>query len=167
MLTEQKHIAKKEQVLYALEGVKDPEIPVLSVIDLGMITDVSVNDVDEITIKMIPTYSACPAIAVIKKSIKDKIESLNIGPVNVIVETDKRWTSNFVSAKGKQALEKFGISRPQTVTIEATVDHVEEAACPHCGSTNTTLNSVFGSTLCRSTHYCYDCKQLFEKFKPI
>jgi ring-1,2-phenylacetyl-CoA epoxidase subunit PaaD len=167
MLVEQKHITKKEQILLALEGVKDPEIPVLSVVDLGMITDVSVNDVDEITIKMIPTYSACPAIAVIKKAIKDKIESLHIGSVNVVVETDKRWTTNFVSAKGKAALEKFGISKPQLVINESTGDQIEEASCPHCGSTNTTLNSVFGSTLCRSTHYCYDCKQLFEKFKPI
>ncbi len=167
MIDEERHITTRNQILKALEKVKDPEIPVLSVIDLGMITDVTINDINEITIKMIPTYSACPAIAIIKNAIQTKIESLNIGHVTVIVENDKKWSSNFVTEKGKQALEKFGISRPQPVTFEATGDQVEEAACPYCGSTNTTLNSVFGSTLCRSTHYCYDCKQLFEKFKPI
>lgn len=166
MIAEETH-SKKDLILVALEDVKDPEIPVLSVVDLGMITDISINTMGHITIKMIPTFSACPAIQVIKKAIKNKIEALNIGQVTVVVENDKRWSSNFMTEKGKEALEKFGITRPQPVTFEATTEQVEEAACPHCGSTNTTLNSVFGSTLCRSTHYCYDCKQLFEKFKPI
>lgn len=165
MLTETKH-SKRDIILKALEEVKDPEIPVVSVIDLGMINDISIHN-NDINIKMMPTYSACPATAVIKKAIKDKIESLHLGSVTVEVETDKKWSTNFLTEKGKTALEKFGISRPQPVTFEATGEQVEEARCPHCGSINTTLNSVFGSTLCRSTHYCYDCKQLFEKFKPI
>lgn len=158
---------KKEVILQALESVKDPEIPVLSVIDLGMITDVIVNNDDYVIIKMVPTYSACPAIAVIKNSIKSKIESLNIGPATVVVENDKKWSTNFLSEKGKRALEGFKISTAQPVSNEVTHEQVVEAKCPHCSSDNTTLNSVFGSTLCRSTHYCFDCKQLFEKFKPI
>ena len=158
---------KKEVILQALESVKDPEIPVLSVIDLGMITDVIVNNDDYVIIKMVPTYSACPAIAVIKNSIKSKIESLNIGPATVVVENDKKWSTNFLSEKGKTALEGFKICTAQSVSNEVTHEQVVEAKCPHCSSDNTTLNSVFGSTLCRSTHYCFDCKQLFEKFKPI
>ena len=144
----------------------DPEIPVLSVVDLGMITDVQSSN-DGVTVKMIPTFVACPAINVIKTNIKDSLEHAGFLGVNVELDETIAWSSDRISENGKLVLEKFGLGAP--VQIEGILDmkQIETVACPHCGSDHTTLVSVFGSTLCRSIHFCNNCKQAFERFKPL
>ena len=155
-----------EEIYTVLKTVMDPEIPVLSVVDLGMITDVQ-SSIDGITVKMIPTFVACPAINVIKTNIKDSLEHSGYSSVTVLIDETIAWSSDRISENGKLVLEKFGLGAPIQIDGILDMKQIETVACPHCRSNDTSLVSVFGSTLCRSIHYCNDCKQAFERFKPL
>jgi ring-1,2-phenylacetyl-CoA epoxidase subunit PaaD len=151
----------------ALEAVKDPEIPIISVVDLGIVTDVSLDADNKVTVSMTPTFTGCPALELIKTRLREAVVALGFNSVEVIVDRSVTWTSNRVTAKGKDQLERFGLSSPAYHSGDITPELVEYARCPHCGSENTSLRSPFGSALCRSIHICYDCKQSFEKFKEV
>ena len=159
-------ISSKEEILGSLHEVMDPEIPVLSVIDLGIIKDVVIND-EVVTVKVIPTFTACPAIKIMQEQIKEKILSLGFEEVNVIVDDSVSWNSNRISEDGKKKLETFGLGIPNRHNGEFSLEEIAHSQCPHCGSNDTTINSIFGSTLCRSIHFCFDCRQSFERFKPL
>ena len=151
-----------------LENVKDPEIPVISVIDMGMITGVSIINNQSAIINLIPTFVGCPAIDVIKKSIREEIMKLGFDEVEVKVDFETQWTSNRMTAEAKIKLEKFGLAPPvELKDEELTEEQLNNVRCPHCHSTDTTLRSAFGSTLCRAIRFCFNCKQGFEQFKPI
>ncbi len=149
-----------------LETVMDPEIPTLSVLDLGMITDVAVVE-KNVNVKLLPTFVACPATSYIKKNIADALQKAGFEWVQVDLETEMNWTSDRISEVGRKKLEAFGLGAPVQIDGILELDVIERVACPHCGSNNTELRSMFGSTLCRSIHYCNDCKQGFERFKPL
>jgi ring-1,2-phenylacetyl-CoA epoxidase subunit PaaD len=149
-----------------LHQVMDPEIPVLSVMDLGMITGISIGP-DSIEIKMIPTFSACPAIHIIRKQIQDAVSSRFLLPVEVIVDKDISWNSNRISEAGKEKLRSFKIAAPARIEGAWDEKMLSEVPCPFCGSDQTYLRSPFGSTLCRALHYCKNCGSLFEHFKPL
>ena len=155
-----------EQVYDVLRTVMDPEIPTLSVIDLGMITDVR-ESADGVVVRLLPTFVACPATNYIRKNITDTLTAAGIANVSVEMEDVIAWTSDRVTPEGRTRLEAFGLGAP--VQIDGVLDlaTIEHVACPFCQSTNTTLRSMFGSTLCRSIHFCNDCKQGFERFKPV
>ena len=159
----------EEQVWSALENVKDPEIPVLSVIDMGMITAVEIRiPRSEIRVTMTPTFVGCPAINVIKQSIYDEVLKLGFDSVTVNVDYETTWTSDRMKPEAKLKLEKFGIAPPVEIKDEElSVEQLNRVRCPHCGSTDTTLRSAFGSTLCRAIRFCFTCKQGFEQFKPV
>lgn len=160
-------ISKKVQEIYKeLEEVKDPEIPVISVLELGIITGVNVED-DHASVKMTPTFTGCPAIEVMKNDIAAAIQRAGFKSYEVIIDKETSWNSNMITEKGKAILEDFGLGAPQTYEGELDMEMVEMAKCPYCKSSETTLNSMFGSALCRSIHYCYNCQQTFEKFKPV
>src|ERR1051325_9509957 len=159
-------ILSKEEILEALREVMDPEIPVLSVVDLGIIEDVAIDD-EIVTVKMIPTLTACPAIKIMQQQIKEKILSLGFEGVKVIVDDSVAWNSDRMSEEGKKKLEKFGLGIPNRHGGAFSLKEIEHSKCPHCGSADTTMNSLFGSTLCRSIHFCFNCKQSFERFKPL
>jgi len=159
-------IANREEILEALHQVMDPEIPVLSVVDLGIIEDVAIED-DAVTVKMIPTFTACPAIKLMQQQIKEKISSLGFQEVKVIVDDSVSWNSDRMSEEGKKKLEKFGLGIPNRHGGEFSLEEIEHSKCPRCGSSDTTMNSLLGSTLCRSIHFCFNCKQSFERFKPL
>ncbi|HYV93148.1 MAG TPA: 1,2-phenylacetyl-CoA epoxidase subunit PaaD [Chitinophagales bacterium] len=165
-MIEQEQIISKEEILEALREVMDPEIPVLSVIDLGIIENVEIED-NAVTVKMIPTFTACPAIKIMQQQIKEKIVSLGFEDVKVIVDDSVSWNSDRMSEEAKRKLEKFGLGIPNRHGGEFSLEEIEHSKCPHCGSSDTTMNSLFGSTLCRSIHFCFDCKQSFERFKPL
>lgn len=156
----------KQQVWSALENVKDPEIPVLSVIDLGIITDVQIHN-HQALITITPTFVGCPAIHVMKQSIHDEIQKLGFDKVEVKVDYETTWSSGRMSAEAKAKLEKFGLAPPVIFEGELTEEQLNNVRCPHCKSTDTTLRSAFGSTLCRAIRFCFNCKQGFEQFKPI
>ncbi|MBK9731025.1 MAG: phenylacetate-CoA oxygenase subunit PaaJ [Chitinophagaceae bacterium] len=157
---------EEEIIFTSLQEVMDPEIPVLSVVDLGIIEDVRIED-DSVTIMMLPTFTACPAIRVLQTQIRDKVLSLGYKKVAVQVDGSVAWNSDRITESGKIKLEKFGLGTPLHHGGEFDLSDIEYSICPHCSSSNTTMNSIFGSTLCRSMHFCFDCRQGFERFKPL
>lgn len=156
----------KENIYKALEQVLDPEIPVLNVLDLGMITSVELS-AGEVQIRMIPTFAACPAVELIRRNIKTVVEGALHTTVKVEIDKEAHWTSNRMTAAAKEKLKNFGIAPPQIANGEAYSEILLETPCAHCGGKNTYLRSPFGSTLCRAIHYCRDCGQVFEQFKPL
>ena len=155
----------KEEVLQWLEEVKDPEIPVLSLVDLGVITSIKVEE-DSIEVQMTPTFVGCPALEIMKQEVVNVIQRHGVVKVSVGVSFKKPWSSDMISEKGRKALKKFGLAPPPSVYI-SDIDFLEHVQCPRCDGTNTEVRSPFGSTLCRSIHYCTDCKEAFEQFKPL
>ena len=152
----------------ALENVKDPEIPVLSVIDMGIIYKVEIPDTKPTCIiTMTPTFVGCPAIDIMKQAVHDEIMKLGFSSVEVKVDFENTWTSDRMSEAAKIKLEKFGLAPPVVISGELTEAQLNNVRCPHCGSTDTTLRSAFGSTLCRAIRFCFNCKQGFEQFKPV
>lgn len=155
-----------ENVYQWLEEVKDPEIPVLSLVDLGVITHVVV-DGERIDIEMTPTFVGCPALDVMKEDIIGVLREHGAKDVNVKVSYRDPWSSDKISEKGRAALKKFGLAPPPSSLIIGDIEVLEHAVCPQCNGTNTEIKNLFGPTLCRSIHYCYDCREAFEQFKPL
>jgi len=147
-----------------LEAVKDPEIPVLSLVDLGVITDVVVENTT-VHIEMTPTFVGCPALDIMKLEITETLLQRGMKEVRIVVNFRDPWSSDKISEKGRQALKEFGLAPPPKVFTD--LDVLEHVSCPRCEGTNTTLKNVFGPTLCRSIHYCFDCQESFEQFKPL
>lgn len=156
----------EKEIWEAIEQVKDPEIPVLSVVDLGVITEVILNG-DAVSVKMTPTFSGCPALKLMEKQVGDAVKSLGFEDVTVSTNFDVAWDTNRISEKGREIIKNFGLAPPPKHAGNPDLDLLKLTACPHCNSENTTMKSPFGPTLCRSLHYCYDCLQAFEAFKPI
>ena len=156
----------KDIVYELLEEVKDPEIPVLSLVDLGVITGVNI-DVDQVTIEMTPTFVGCPALDLMQTEIRAVLMKNGVEKVKIEVSYKKPWNSDLITEKGKQALKKFGLAPPPSRKLFQDLDVLEHASCPRCGQNNTELRNTFGPTLCRSIHYCNDCREAFEQFKPL
>lgn len=157
----------KETILDALSIVTDPEIPTLSVVDLGIVTDIEIHDDKAVTVTITPTFVGCPAIEVMQQDIYNCLTNLELSNVNVNVNYDTPWDSNRISEKGKQALRSFGLAPPPSFDLVLELDILHEAVCPYCQSKNTVMQTPFGPTLCRSIHYCHNCSQAFEQFKPV
>ncbi|HEX8037709.1 MAG TPA: 1,2-phenylacetyl-CoA epoxidase subunit PaaD [Chryseosolibacter sp.] len=149
-----------------LKEVKDPEIPVLSLIDLGVIRDIALEG-GEVTIEMTPTFVGCPALETMKEEIHKTLREKGLEKIHIDVNFRKPWTSDLISDSGRRALKSFGLAPPPPNHLFMDLDVLEYAVCPRCGNTNTELRNTFGPTLCRSIHYCNDCKEAFEQFKPL
>ena len=156
----------KEEIYKLLEEVKDPEIPVLSLVDLGVISEVTAEP-DEVKIEMTPTFVGCPALDYMKNEVEDVLAKNGIKNFSVEVNYKKAWSSDFISQKGKDALKKFGLAPPPSAMVFADLEILESAVCPRCNGINTDLKNPFGPTLCRAIYYCHDCKEAFEQFKPV
>lgn len=157
----------KDEILKALQDVKDPEIPTISVVDLGIITDVQIDENNFVKLTMTPTFSGCPALKIMENMVKERIELLNPAGVEVTTNFDTPWNTNMISPKGIEGLKKHGLAPPEKHNGLVQIDILEKVKCPHCGSRNTTLKTPFGPTLCRSMHYCNECLNAFEQFKPV
>jgi ring-1,2-phenylacetyl-CoA epoxidase subunit PaaD len=155
-----------QKIREAIATVMDPEIPVLSVVDLGIITDV-VLEQGKVRVLMTPTFSGCPAIRLMEKQVKEAVEALGYTDVTVETNFDTTWSSNRISEKGREIIKNFGLAPPPKYEGQPDLSLLQHTTCPHCNSENTTMKTPFGPTLCRSMHYCYDCLQAFEQFKPI
>ena len=155
-----------DKIYSLLAEVKDPEIPVLSLIDLGVITGVQIAG-DQIVVQMTPTFVGCPALDMMQNDIRRVLAENGIAKVEIEVSYRKPWTSDLISEKGKEAMKKFGLAPPPPRQLFIDLDILERAECPRCSSTNTELKSTFGATLCRSMHVCLDCREAFEQFKPL
>ena len=156
-----------DEIRVWLEEVKDPEIPVLSLNDLGVITGIDIADNGKVTVNMTPTFTVCPAMDVMKSDVEDVLRKKEIQDFEVRLTFETQWNSNMISEKGRAALKKFGLAPPPQHNLIVDIDLLEHAICPQCNSENTVMKSPFGPALCRSLHYCNNCHQAFEQFKPL
>lgn len=156
----------EREIWRQLKEVYDPEIPVLSVVDLGIVRRVEADE-GKAVITITPTFSGCPALDVMLTEIHDVVDRLEVGNVEVLVTYEEPWSSDRISPEGIEKLRSFGLSPPSRHggDIELVLD--DPAPCPYCGSEETVRKNAFGSTLCRSIHYCRSCQQPFESFKPL
>lgn len=158
----------KDSILNWLDEVKDPEIPVLSVVDMGIIQDISFIENNGVKVVITPTFVGCPAIDIIKKQVEKCLLKNGLNPVEINVDYTHEWSTDRISEKGRKAMKEFGLAPPPAKkSCGVNMENLALINCPWCSSKNTILRSVFGSTLCRSIHYCNDCKQGFEQFKPL
>lgn len=151
----------------ALQDVKDPEIPTISLVELGVITGVEIAEDGSVRVSMTPTFVGCPAVDYMKRDVEDRLRALGVEQFEVVMNLDVAWSSNLVTEAGRQRLLEHGLAPPPVFEgiIELTV--LNDVSCPFCGSRNTMLQSPFGPTLCRTIHYCNGCRQAFEGFKPV
>ena len=153
-------------IVRALESVTDPEIPVVNVVEMGIIVGVRI-EVDCVVIDMTPTFVGCPALEVIRENIRAAISAVTSAQVRVNVVFDPPWTSERISETGRQKLKAFGLAPPTGQRSVGAMPTLERTPCPYCDSMETDLESIFGPTLCRSIHYCRSCLQSFEHFKAV
>jgi ring-1,2-phenylacetyl-CoA epoxidase subunit PaaD len=152
----------------ALAEIPDPEIPVISLVDLGVVRDVAVDGA-RVRVEFTPTFLGCPALEVMRDAMAEKVRELG-GDPDVQVITDDSWSTDRISAAGREKLRESGFappaprgeSKPTLVQLQSAVFR-----CPYCGSTDTRLENIFGPTPCRSLRYCASCRQPFEQFKTI
>jgi ring-1,2-phenylacetyl-CoA epoxidase subunit PaaD len=145
----------RDEVLDRLKAVDDPEIPGLSIVDMGMVTAILVTDGD-VRVTLRPTYIGCPALDVIRTAVE---RALKPARAWVAFDMTAPWSTEDVTAKGKDALKAFGIAPPRPPSLQV--------ECPECGSENTRMTSPFGSTLCRAVYYCEQCHVPFEAWKTV
>jgi ring-1,2-phenylacetyl-CoA epoxidase subunit PaaD len=153
----------------ALRGVKDPEVPVLDVVELGIVRDAVVEG-DRVTVRITPTYSACPAMAVIEREIEAALRRAGYREVRVETVFSPPWTSDWIGDEAREKLRAYGIAPPgpaESAELVPLGGRPKPVACPYCGSTHTTRESEFGATACKAIHYCHGCDQPFEEFKAI
>lgn len=152
-----------------LREVPDPEIPVLNVVEMGIVRGATASG-DTVTVTITPTYSGCPAMREIESDIRRTLQ--RHGYRNVVVETvfAPPWTTDWLSDEAKEKLRRYGIAPPGKVVDDPLVTirpRAEVIPCPYCGGKSTSLQSEFGSTACKSLHVCHGCHQPFEHFKPF
>ena len=151
-----------KQTIYAyLEEINDPEVPVLSIIDLGIVRDVIMHEDDEIEVVITSTYTGCPAMDLIASTIKIELATLGFKKIKITTALSPAWTTEWMSEEGKRKLLEYGIAPPDK-RFAIAKDGVD---CPQCRSHNTRLISEFGSTACKALFQCNDCKEPFDYFK--
>jgi len=156
-----------------LHGVLDPEVPAISVTDLGIVRDIIDHD-DVLEVVVTPTYSGCPATEVIDAAILEAVNAAGLGPARVTQRRAPAWTTDWITPEGREKLRAYGIAPPGSCASDATGGNVQpirlmarNVACPRCGSAQTERLSAFGSTACKSLYRCIACREPFEHFKPI
>ncbi len=147
------------EIFEILETVSDPEVPVLSIIDLGIVRDILIDEQNKIKIIITPTYTACPAMDVIKVNIKMALFENGFNNIEIKNVLSPAWTTDWISEKGRQKLKDYGIAPP------AESSNLKSMQCPQCNSFNIELISYFGSTACKALYKCNDCKEPFDYFK--
>jgi ring-1,2-phenylacetyl-CoA epoxidase subunit PaaD len=149
----------------ALHDVHDPEIPTISVVDLGVVRHVETGD-NSVRVELMPTFVGCPAIEVMRDSVEERLRAF-ADHVRVEITFKEPWTSDRITAEGRRVLRESGFAPPATTTGESLLPVLPIAHCPYCGSRNTSLENAFGPTLCRAIYHCRDCRQPFEQFKEV
>lgn len=167
-----------ERAWHVLQEVLDPEVPALSVCDLGIVRSIEVDPVDHrLVVVLTPTYSGCPATEVIERSVVEALQEAGLGPVASRLQRAPAWTTDWISEAGRRKLHDYGIAPPGRCGdpavsplrfVPMAARAVEPAqACPRCGSERTERLSAFGSTACKALWRCLACREPFEQFKPI
>jgi ring-1,2-phenylacetyl-CoA epoxidase subunit PaaD len=172
MVTRAVALPTREELFEILTEIKDPELPVVDIVELGIVRDIVV-DGDSVRVDVTPTYSGCPALQVIEQDIVEILRARGFSEVKVKNVFSPAWTTDWLSDDTKEKLRDYGIAPPsgsaitgltELVTIRRARPTVE---CPYCGSSNTEERSEFGSTACKAIHFCNNCHQPFDYFKPF
>jgi ring-1,2-phenylacetyl-CoA epoxidase subunit PaaD len=162
---------RAERAWAVLDAVPDPEVPAISVRELGIVREV-LDHGGSMEIVLTPTYSGCPATEVIERSVCEAIDAAGLGPARVTMRRAPAWTTDWISEDGRRKLRDYGIAPPGptadgSAPIRIVGRRAEAVACPRCGSAHTERLSAFGSTACKALWRCVACKEPFEHFKPI
>ena len=159
--------ATTEDIRRILDQVTDPEIPVLTIADLGIIRDIRIDDDQTVEVVITPTYSGCPAMDMISVNIRAALQEAGYDKVKVSLVLSPAWTTDWMSEDGRRKLKEYGIAPPVKGTADknALFGEARQIECPHCSSMNTELLSQFGSTACKALYRCKDCLEPFDYFK--
>lgn len=159
----------RDEVYEVLRTVMDPEVPVISVVDLGIVRDVEVAG-DAVVITITPTYSGCPAMHEIEADIRSALVARGAGDVSVELVLSPAWTTDWIGPEAREKLRAYGIAPPGRAEPQGFITLTrarQPVACPFCGSSDTRLQSEFGSTACKAIHVCHSCRQPFDEFKAL
>jgi ring-1,2-phenylacetyl-CoA epoxidase subunit PaaD len=156
----------KKDIWAALSDVPDPEMPIVNLVELGIIRQVELKD-SLATITITPTFSACPAYNVMKQDIQNKIEELGVSKVDVQLRNNPPWTSEWITDRAREKLKSIGLTPPPRHDGNFLQVLIDPVPCPHCDSDNTSLRNSFGTTPCRMIYTCNNCREPFEMFKPL
>lgn len=166
--------ARLTQAWQVLQGVLDPEVPAVSLCELGIVQGLQERSDGTLEVVLTPTYSGCPATEVIERSVLDALAAAGLGPVHTVLRRAPVWTTDWISAEGRRKLREYGIAPPgpvspvgEGVPIRWVGRRVAPVACPRCDSTQTERLSAFGATACKALYRCLACHEPFEHFKPI
>ena len=162
--------AREVAVRAVLATVPDPELPALSLVDLGIVRDVCIEADGGVHVVLTPTYSGCPATEVIVQSVQAALHAAGLGPARLSHRLAPAWTTDWISEEGRQKMLAYGITPPGPAAASDSAVlhfHPRPLACPRCSSRDTERLSAFGSTACKALHRCLACREPFEHFKPI
>jgi ring-1,2-phenylacetyl-CoA epoxidase subunit PaaD len=156
----------KKEILSLLGQIPDPEIPVISISELGILRDVEIKG-DLVTVDITPTYSGCPAMKMIEDQVREELHRIGVEKVQVNHVFTPAWTTDWLTEEAKDKLRKFGIAPPEKTTSDKNIltGKSKVVTCPHCGSQHTEMISQFGSTACKALYRCLNCREPFDHFK--
>ncbi|MGA0608896.1 1,2-phenylacetyl-CoA epoxidase subunit PaaD [Caldimonas sp. KR1-144] len=162
-----------EQAWAVLDTVLDPEVPALSVCELGIVREVIEHD-DDLEVVLTPTYSGCPATELIEQLVREAVDAAGLGPARTTLRRAPAWTTDWIGEAARRKLREYGIAPPGHLVADGAVPirlhlhrNAETVACPRCGSADTERLSAFGATACKALYRCIACREPFEHFKPI
>lgn len=159
-------MVNEETIWAALAEVADPEIPVVSLVEMGIVRGVALEG-QNVTVTITPTFSGCPALHAMQADIVTRLKALGCAEVRVETVLHPPWSSDWISDEARRKLKAFGLAPPPRHGGNIALTFFDPVACPYCDSTNTSVKNSFGPTLCRAIHYCHNCQQPFEQFKPL
>jgi ring-1,2-phenylacetyl-CoA epoxidase subunit PaaD len=159
----------KESVISLLSEIPDPEIPVITIVELGVIRDVIISDKETIEVIITPTYSGCPAMKQMEDDVRSKLAEHGFKNIKITTVYDPAWTTDWLSEEAKLKLQKYGIAPPEESTTDKSflTGKPKHVTCPRCKSKNTVMISQFGSTACKALYKCNECLEVFDYFKCI
>ncbi len=157
---------REKTVWDALDEIQDPEIPVVSLVEMGIIREVSLCEYGA-TVTMTPTFSGCPALQVMQEATEEKLRGLGFTAVNIKTILSPPWSSDWITDSARAKLKAFGLAPPLRHGGNIEVTFFEPVQCPRCDSSNTIIKNSFGSTLCRAIYYCNKCQEPFEQFNAL
>lgn len=158
----------EDRILSLLDRVKDPEIPVISLLDLGVVNGIAVDPSGAVTVTITPTYTGCPAMDVMKADILKELHNAGITDVKVDLVLAPAWSTDRITEEGRRKLKEYGIAPPErTADIRALKGKAPTVECPQCGSPDTVMISAFGSTACKALWKCNACLEPFDQFKCL
>jgi ring-1,2-phenylacetyl-CoA epoxidase subunit PaaD len=156
-----------DRIWQTLNTISDPEIPVVSLVELGIVREVQLGP-ETVVITITPTFAGCPAMHHMREEIFEKLRAIGLEKIEVRTSLNPPWTSEWLSDEVREKINGFGIAPPpHHHGGDLEIKLVEAVTCPYCGSRDTVMDNPFGPTLCQSLHYCQSCQQSFQRFKPL